>query len=104
MRRVAAAAIGAFLAVASPAEAEVVCRPNTLGTVSCPAAEPRPLARPGPAPTQALDRVRAREKQPEGETFIPARRTNRLGGTVLREGGGPAGTCRPDTLGNLHCR
>ncbi|HET9070130.1 MAG TPA: hypothetical protein VFN28_15935 [Amaricoccus sp.] len=91
--------------IVGPAAADVVCRPNTLGTVSCPAAEPRPMARPpGPAPTQALDRVRRRTAQPEGEEFIPARRTNRLGGTVLREGGPTVGNCRPDTLGNLRCR
>jgi hypothetical protein len=59
---------------------------------------------PGPGPTQALDRVRARTKQSEGEEFVPARRTNRLGGTVDRKGGASAGTCRADTLGNLHCR
>ena len=108
MRTTVTAALGAVLGLtlAGPsAGADVVCRPNTLGTVSCPAAPPRPVARPpGPAPVQALDRVRARGKQPQGEEFVPARRTNKLGGTVLREGGGAAGNCRADTLGNLHCR
>jgi hypothetical protein len=104
-----AAALAAMLAAGAPAGADVVCRPNTLGTVSCPAAPPRPMARPpgavlAPSPSQALDRVRQRTQQPEGEDFVPARRTNRLGGTVRREGGASAGTCRADTLGNLHCR
>ena len=101
------AVFGAMLAAGAPGGADVVCRPNTLGTMSCPAEEPRPMARPplpGRGPTQALDRVRQRTEQPEGEKFVPARRTNRLGGTVRREGGGSAGTCRADTLGNLHCR
>jgi hypothetical protein len=105
------AMLGALLAAvaAAPAAADVVCRPNTFGTVGCPAAEPRPLPRPSgavlvPAPTQALDRVRRRTAQPKGEEFVPARRTGKLGGTVIREGGASAGNCRADTLGNLHCR
>jgi len=94
--------IGAAVATAVPAAAADVCRANTLGTVNCPAPPPkaRPIYR---APVQALDRVRARDRQPETETFIPAYRTNRLGGIVI-DGGGAAGRCRADVLGNLHCR
>ena len=102
MRWAMAALIGMTLA-ATPGGAEVVCRPNALGTVRCPDGEPRPMARPGGPSVQALDRVRARTREPVDEEFIPARRTDRLGGAVRREGGG-AGICRADTLGNLHCR
>jgi hypothetical protein len=109
VRWAAAVVLGAMLAAGAPVGADVVCRPNALGTVSCPAAEPRPAPRPraqppGTPPTQALDRVRARGERPEGEAFVPARRTNRLGGAVRREGGASAGVCRADTLGNLRCR
>jgi hypothetical protein len=102
MRWAVVALIGLTLA-AGPVGAEVVCRPNSLGSVSCPDGEPRPMARPGGPSVQALDRVRDRMREPADEDFIPARRTNRLGGTVRREGGW-AGICRADTLGNLHCR
>jgi hypothetical protein len=60
---------------------------------------PRPLFG---EPVQALDRVRARGQEPEATEFIPARRTDRLGGITI-DGGG-ADFCRADTLGNLHCR
>ena len=102
-RWMALAAAWLAVAAATPAAAEVVCRPNTLGTVSCPAASPRPMPRPlFGEPVQALDRVRARGQEAEGTEFIPARRTNRLGG-IAADGGG-ADYCRADTLGNLHCR
>jgi hypothetical protein len=85
-----------------PAAAQVVCRPHQLGTVSCPAG-PRPAPRPDfDAPVQALERV---GEAPEGEPergFIPARRTRGLGG--VRPEGDVIGPCRPDRLGNLHCR
>ena len=73
---------GILLALAplAPAAADVVCRPNTLGTVSCPAPGPRPMARPIGKSVQALDRVRERSEVPAGTEFIPARRTDRLGG------------------------
>jgi hypothetical protein len=103
--RAVAALFAAGLAAMPAAGEEVACRPNALGTVNCPAAEPRPMARPpGSASTQALDRVRARTKQPQGEAFVPARRTGNLGGSVLREGGASGEVCRADTLGNLRCR
>lgn len=97
------AAVSIAFAAAMPAVAEVVCRPNTLGAVSCPAASPRPMPRPlFGEPVQALDGVRERGREPEGTEFIPARRTDRLGG-IVTDGGG-ADYCRADTLGNLHCR
>ena len=68
------------LAPLAPAAADVVCRPNALGTVSCPAPGPRPMARPVGKSVQALDRVRERSEVPAGTEFIPARRTDRLGG------------------------
>ena len=89
------------LAPLAPAAADVVCRPNALGTVSCPAPGPRPMARPIGKSVQALDRVRERSEVPAGTEFIPARRTDRLGGISTKGG---ANYCRADTLGNLHCR
>ena len=105
MRWTALALIGALMGMspATPGAAEIVCRPNALGTVSCPDDGPRPMARPGGPPVQGIDRVRARTPKPPGEEFIPARRTDHLGGIVRRKGGA-AGPCREDTLGNLHCR
>jgi hypothetical protein len=99
--RIAAAFLLA-LALQAPAAADVVCRPNTLGTVSCPAPGPRPMPRPVGKSVQALDQVRERSEVPPGTEFIPARRTDRLGGITTTKGG--ANYCRPDTLGNLHCR
>jgi hypothetical protein len=64
---------------------------------------PRPILE---ADTQALDRVR-RRPGPEGppRVFVPARQTDRLGGATRLDPGTPPVTyCRPDTLGNLHCR
>ncbi len=88
--------------LATAPAADVVCRPNTLGSVSCPAARPLPRP-PARASVQALDRVLAEGQEPKGPQFIPARRTNRLGGITIEQGGS-AGRCRPDTLGNLNCR
>jgi hypothetical protein len=96
---------GALLAVAAPVAAQTTCRPNNLGTVSCPVGPPKP--RPVlEADTQALDRVR---REPgvvsKAPVFVPARRTNRLGGaTELAPGDPPVSYCRPDRLGNLQCR
>ncbi len=94
-------AMVALLAVL-PTAAQAVCRPNQLGTVSCPAG-PRPAPRPSfDEPVQALERVReAPAGQPE-RGFIPARRTRGLGG--VRPESDVIGPCRPDRLGNLHCR
>ena len=109
--RLLAVILAVFLGLPAVAD-EVVCRADALGSVRCPAAPPAPVFGPMPRPgglpqarepVQGLDRVRARTRQPQGESFVPARRTRTLGGTVLREGGG-ASSCRPDTLGNLYCR
>lgn len=101
--RIALAALSiAALAAVLPAPAQAVCRPNQLGTVSCPAG-PRPAPRPEfDEPVQALERVReAPEGAPE-RGFIPARRTRGLGG--VRPESDVIGPCRADRLGNLHCR
>ena len=93
-----------LLAATSPAAAQTVCRPNALGTVTCPAPppEPRPILR---ANTQALDRVRrsaAAAEQAPG--LIPAWRSNRLGITPTAPGEiDGASHCRADSLGNLRC-
>jgi hypothetical protein len=92
----------AALLGATPAAAQAVCRPNQLGTVSCPAG-PRPAPRPEfDAPVQALERVREAPEGPPERGFIPARRTRGLGG--VRPESDVVGPCRPDRLGNLHCR
>lgn len=88
----------------APAAAAAVCRPDTLGNVGCSGSEPRPLARPSyRPPPQALDRVREKIPTEDDDGFIPAYRTRRLGDTIIDPGTGP-GLCRPDALGNLHCR
>jgi hypothetical protein len=96
------------------AAADVVCRPDMLGTVSCPDA-PRPKPRPVYRSTvQALERIRAPQvgvgqaatgstARQGAETFVPSRETRRLGGTMMLPQG-TAGPCRPDMLGNLNCR
>jgi hypothetical protein len=93
------------LSLPSQAADTMTCRPNALGTVSCPddgaRPKPRPIYR---APVQALDRVEqkaATKNRPD--TFIPSRETRRLGGTLMLERG-LTGPCRKDTLGNLNCR
>lgn len=100
-------AILLFMAMALPSQAAdtMTCRPNALGTVSCPddgaRPKPRPIYR---APVQALDRVEqkaATKNRPD--TFVPSRETRRLGGTLMLERG-LTGPCRKDTLGNLNCR
>jgi hypothetical protein len=103
MSRFWASVIVAALIGAAPAPADTVCRPNVLGTVSCPIARPMPRP-PFRHPVGALDRVRAEpEVKDPGPVFIPARRTNILGTTLIDEGV-DANLCRPDVLGNLHCR
>jgi hypothetical protein len=94
-----------LVAAAAPASAQTTCRPNNLGTVSCPVAPPKP--RPFlEADTQAIDRVRRAAKPASAApVFVPARRTNRLGGaTQLAPGDPPVSNCRADRLGNLQCR
>ena len=102
MRSVFAALAVVALVAAVPAAAGTVCRPNQLGTVSCPAG-PRPAPRPSfDEPVQALERVREAPAAEPERGFIPARRTRTLGG--IRPGKDVVGPCRPDRLGNLHCR
>lgn len=88
-----------------PAAAELMCRPDALGTVSCPGDGPRPMPRPiYRQPVQALDRVGAKaDARREPDRFVPSRETRRLGGTMLLKEG-LSGPCRPDMLGNLNCR
>lgn len=87
---------------ALPAE-DVACRPNALGSVGCPA-----LLRPKPRPplleleAQGLDRLLPPPEARPGQVFVPARETDRLGGTTILDGG--TTVCRPDALGNLNCR
>lgn len=105
MGRILAAAL--VLAISPPAAAAelTVCRPDALGSVSCPGDGPRPKPRPiYRAPVQALDRVEGRAAARQTpETFVPSRETRRLGGTMMLERG-LSGPCRPDALGNLNCR
>ena len=107
MRAVFAGLAVAALAAALPAAAQVVCRPNQLGTVSCPAG-PRPAPRPpfDKPPVQALDRVREAPAAEPERGFIPARRTRGLGGVRPRRGTSAVHRDRagPTGLGNLHCR
>jgi hypothetical protein len=97
---VLAAAIAVGLA-GPVAVADTVCRPTTLDTLRCtgPAVrpEPRPIYR---SEVQALDRVRRADDA--DDRFVPARETNRLGGTITDRP--VAGPCRPDRLGNFNCR
>ena len=103
--RMLAAAIAVTIA-AAPSGAETVCRPTGLGTLRCagPAVrpEPRPLYR---SDVQALDRVRRAGEAADRDRgrFVPARETDRLGGATITDRP-VAGPCRPDRLGNLHCR
>jgi len=106
MRAVHVLAAAIAVGMAGPAAvANTVCRPTELDTLRCtgPAVrpEPRPIYR---SDVQALDRVRqAGEANAPDERFVPARETDRLGGSTItdRPVGGP---CRPDRLGNLYCR
>lgn len=106
LRVVALLAIG--LADGGGAAAQGSCRPDALGAaVLC--SDP-PAARPQVMPPMedrtrrlgnALDRPPAGTAAPD---FIPARRTNSFGRTLLRPGeGSPNRRCRTDTLGSLHC-
>ena len=101
MLLIAAALLAAGAAAAA---AQGVCRPDKLGTVTCPVPPPRPRP-PYLADTQAIDRVRRRTPaQSDLPVFIPSWRTNRLGTTPLTGGEtGIGGPCRADTLGNLIC-
>lgn len=105
MRRVLALAALLLLPLPSAAAETMTCRPNTLGTVSCPAERARPKPRPAfRPPVQALERVeRKAAAKSRPDTFVPARETRRLGGTMTLPSG-LSGPCRPDTLGNLNCR
>jgi hypothetical protein len=99
-----AAMVVLLLAPAPETSAQAVCRPNELGSVRCPVGRPmpRPLYQPD---TQAIDRVRRRpDPETKTQTFVPARRTNRLGETLLDPDDGPVSLCQPDRLGHLRCR
>lgn len=99
-------AVGLFLA--SPAGAQEVCRPNTLGGQTCMGnTVPPPLARPTIWPDEdGLAEVRRNHPDPEtGPQVIPARKTNRLGSTLPgRPVAGGGVRCRADRLGNTICR
>jgi hypothetical protein len=100
------AAAAALTMAGAPSAADTVCRPTELGTLRCagPAVrpEPRPVYR---SDVQALDRVRqaAEAAERDDDRFVPARDTDRLGGAAITDRP-VAGPCRPDRLGNLHCR
>ena len=96
-------AMVAVLLAAGPGFAGTVCRPDQLGTVSCPVVV-RPAPRPpfDKPPVQALDRIREARPRAQPETFVPARRTRGLGGDLPDLDA--VGPCRTDQLGNLHCR
>lgn len=105
MRTVLALAALLLLPLPATGADTQTCRPNALGSVSCPDAGSRPRPRPiYRAPVQALDRVEERaaaRRQPE--TFVPSRETRRLGGTTTLPSG-LSGPCRANMLGNLNCR
>lgn len=105
MRRVLFVAILVLLPLPAASADTMTCRPNVLGSVSCPdwgdRPKPRPIYR---KPVQALDRVeRKAAAREQAGRFVPARKTDRLGGTMILERG-LSGPCRRDTLGNLNCR
>ena len=99
------ALIGAALVAATPSAARTVCRPDSLGSVVCREAAPRPMPRPVyRSAVQGLDRVQERPRPSDSEReFIPARRTRGLGSILPDAPAGP-GLCRADALGNLSCR
>ncbi|MFT3973634.1 MAG: hypothetical protein QM699_09350 [Amaricoccus sp.] len=105
MRHVLALAAVLLLSLPASGADTMTCRPDALGTVSCPADGVRPRPRPiYRAPVQALDRVEAEAAgRSRPDAFVPARETRRLGGTMILERG-LSGPCRPDMLGNLNCR
>jgi hypothetical protein len=87
-----------------PAQADVACRPNTLGNQFCPVSPPppRPIYR---RPVQALDRVmREPNVGSQAPVFVPSRETGRLGNQTITDQDLRTGICRKDTLGNLLCR
>ncbi len=109
MRR--AALVLSLMLIPAPegAGAIEVCRPNTLGQITC-----------AGRPTHGLDPIEpftprksgvARVQTPPGATpaapgFAPAQRTNAFGDTLPQPGEVPPPkprTCRADTLGNLRC-
>lgn len=92
-----------LLAPLAAGAADSVCRPDALGTVSCPDG-PRPKPRPVyQSRVQALERVMDKAAARESrDTFVPSRETRTLGGTILNRG--LVGPCRADMLGNLNCR
>jgi hypothetical protein len=101
MRLMHLLAAAVAVAMAGPfTSAETVCRPTELGTLRCvgPAVrpEPRPILRPT-APTAD------RSADEPDDRFVPARETDRLGGATITDRP-VSGPCRPDRLGNLHCR
>ncbi len=84
---------------------DVACRSNTLGNQTCSGGpirpEPRPVIR---GDTSGLERLADEPAQVTApETFVPAGKRRGLGTTII-DAPGAIGTCRTDTLGNLHCR
>jgi hypothetical protein len=100
------AAVGAatllLFAVLGADGAAQVCRPNALGTISCPVE--RPKQRPPEGHVRGLDEViddaRGDVRDPG---FIPGRRTNSFGQTNPGAGGAVSPRCRTDNLGNVRC-
>lgn len=115
MTRLILAAGLALLALATPAAAQVTCRPSALGGEVCvglPA--PEPFARePYSEPTRGLGAVQARPRPDGGPRLTPARRSDVLGNTFLTGrdlppdrpllGVAPTRNCQRDALGNLVC-
>lgn len=108
--------IGWLLGSGAPAEAQVVCRSNTLGAEVC-TGVPAPSMRNRPSPPRqgrGLAGVQPRPVQDAGTRLVPARRTDSFGATYLGAGDlpprrpplpGVAGVtnCKRDALGNLLC-
>ena len=87
----------------APDAAAQVCRPNALGTISCPVERPkqRPLVEAEP---RGLDRVLGRTRGDAPDSgFIPSRKTNSFGQTDPGAGGAASPRCRTDSLGATRC-
>ncbi len=99
-----------------PANAQITCRPNALGSESCvgvlaPDPSERPIFRPQ---NRGLGDVQPRLGVPTGPVLTPGWRTDALGNTFLTQDDLPPErtlpavptprNCTRDNLGNLICR
>lgn len=104
-------------ALATPAAAQVTCRPSPLGKDVC-VGVPAPSMRGRPADPRngrGLSGVQARPQTDTAPRLLPGWRTNAFGATFLGPADLPprrlalpgvprAASCKRDALGNLICR